>query len=45
MPGKCKQWNIRIEDLAGFEGRRITRVLLEERPAETTFGYFQMALL
>jgi hypothetical protein len=45
VPSKFRQWNTRIENLAGLEARGITRVLPEERQAASLMNYMQMVLL
>lgn len=42
---KLKQINSRIENLAGFEARGISRVLPEERQAPSTAGDIQLAIM
>ena len=43
--GRIARWNNRIESLAGFEARGITRVQPEERHPASTVAMMQMALL
>jgi hypothetical protein len=45
LGSRLKRWNTRTEQLAGIEGRGITRVQPEERQRETWMGYAQMAFL
>ncbi len=43
--GRIARWNNRIESIAGFEARGITRVQPEERHPASTVAMMQMALL
>ena len=43
--GRLKQWNDKIEGLAGLEARGITRVLPEEKHDVSFIGYAQMCIL
>ncbi|KAK0932875.1 Vitamin B6 transporter [Friedmanniomyces endolithicus] len=44
-PGILRRWNNRIENLAGFEARGMTRVPENERQAPSAMGLLQMLLL
>ena len=45
IPNRFQAWNARIEALAGFEARGITRVDPEERQPPSAFNYVQMGLI
>lgn len=45
LKGRIARWNAKVEGLAGFEARGITRVLPEEKHDGGIRGYIQMWLL
>lgn len=45
VPSIFHRWNNRIENLADFEARGITRVPPDERQVPSVLGYIQMILL